>query len=368
MAALSHPHLVARLYEGVNDEAAWHEALEGFAACLQCDAVSIMQLHNDTQLLTVKETHGYGAAHLETHLQEHSASACAIEAARRCCSVCQMKSGTDPAFYPQCSTSEIDVQFTSHGVKLRWFPLFASRRTTHVLVLVEDQHRSRNPVASCELAELLRPLPRAVRLRARLRSLIRSSCLGQKIIDRFNVPVIVVNQAARPVYANESGRSWLHGHTADEKDAALNGNSHKDNHARHLEGFIKDLCDGSDGSPGSLLISGHGEHPGSLVIGIPLPAHMTDDEGAPLVLLVAHQRCAQQASWIPLVASAFSLSAAEQRLLEQMVQVDTLDHAADNLGISKETTRTHLKSIFAKTGTKRQTGLIRMVSNIAQIH
>lgn len=367
MVALSHPHLVARLYEGVNDEAAWHEALEGFAACLQCDAVSIVQLHNDTQLLTVKEIYGHDAAHLEAHLQEHIASAGAIDVARRCASVCQMKSGTDPAFYPQFSTSEVDVQLTTRDIRLRWFPLFASRRTTHVLVLAEHQHKARSAASSSELAEMLRPLPRAVRLRARLRSLIRSSCLGQKIIDRFNVPVIVVNHAARAVYANDSGRTWLNGHAVNEKDAVF-ANPHAHEQGKRLKGFIKELSESSDGAPGSLLVSDRAEQPDSLVIGIPLPAHMTDDEGAPLVLLVAHQRCAQQASWIPLVASAFSLSAAEQRLLEQMVQVDTLGHAADNLGISKETSRTHLKSIFVKTGMKRQTGLIRMVSNIAQIH
>lgn len=365
MTAPSHPHLVTRLYEGVNDEAAWHEALEGFAAWLQCGTVSIVQMHRDTRLISVKETYGPDAISVEAQLREHIADADAIGAATRCGALCQMRNGTEPVTYPQYGNIEPQIHSTSDGLRLHWYPLFSSLRTTHVLVLAEARNEFGMTCVSRELEDFLYALSRAVSLRAHLRSLTRSSCLGQRIVDRFNVPVVVVNDALRPMYANSSGRTWLHEQIGGHMELIKSSCKHE--RGGHLIRFIKDLCCGGDGAPGSILISGRGEQAGSLVIGVPFLAQTTDDRSEPLVLLVAHQRSTQHPSWIPLVASAFSLSAAEQRLLEQMIQVDTLDHAADNLGISKETTKTHLKSIFAKTGTKRQTGLIRMVSNISQI-
>jgi len=40
---------------------------------------------------------------------------------------------------------------------------------------------------------------------------------------------------------------------------------------------------------------------------------------------------------------------------------NTLDEAADKLGVRRNTARTHLRSIFGKTGVTRQTMLVRML-------
>jgi DNA-binding CsgD family transcriptional regulator len=46
----------------------------------------------------------------------------------------------------------------------------------------------------------------------------------------------------------------------------------------------------------------------------------------------------------------------------------TLDEAAEELSISRNTARAHLRSIFTKTGVSRQTMLVRLiVTSLAQL-
>ena len=59
--------------------------------------------------------------------------------------------------------------------------------------------------------------------------------------------------------------------------------------------------------------------------------------------------------------SLYSLTHAEARLAEVLVNGHSLDQIADLLGITKETVRWQIKHVFAKTGTNRQADLIRLL-------
>jgi len=59
---------------------------------------------------------------------------------------------------------------------------------------------------------------------------------------------------------------------------------------------------------------------------------------------------------------AFGLSEAESRLAAQLASGQALETAADQSGIAKETSRTQLKSIFAKTGVHRQAELVALLA------
>jgi DNA-binding CsgD family transcriptional regulator/PAS domain-containing protein len=64
------------------------------------------------------------------------------------------------------------------------------------------------------------------------------------------------------------------------------------------------------------------------------------------------------------VADAFGLSRAEMRVLERLMQGDSLPHVAAALGVSQNTAKTHLSRIFAKTGTRRQANLVALVTKL----
>lgn len=62
--------------------------------------------------------------------------------------------------------------------------------------------------------------------------------------------------------------------------------------------------------------------------------------------------------------SIYKLSGAEARLAIQLSSGEPLDRAANHLRISKETSRTQLKSIFAKLGVHRQAELVAVLSTL----
>lgn len=57
----------------------------------------------------------------------------------------------------------------------------------------------------------------------------------------------------------------------------------------------------------------------------------------------------------------YGLSPAEIALIDELLQGSSIAVAADKLGISENTARTQLRSVFAKTNVHRQAELIRLV-------
>lgn len=68
------------------------------------------------------------------------------------------------------------------------------------------------------------------------------------------------------------------------------------------------------------------------------------------------------------VAQLFGLTPAEATLAAQISQGATLDEAAQQLGVRRNTARSQLQSIFQKTGANRQSELVRMIlSSVATL-
>ncbi|WP_449473423.1 helix-turn-helix transcriptional regulator [Sphingobium chungangianum] len=75
---------------------------------------------------------------------------------------------------------------------------------------------------------------------------------------------------------------------------------------------------------------------------------------------------AAQAAWpAETLARLFGLSAAEALLASKLAKGASLEEAAMELGISRNTVRSQLQSIFLKTGINRQSDLIRALLNSA---
>jgi len=59
----------------------------------------------------------------------------------------------------------------------------------------------------------------------------------------------------------------------------------------------------------------------------------------------------------------FDLTPAEARFATVLMQGKDITEAAEELGISQNTAKTHLKHIFQKTGAKRQSELVQLLLN-----
>lgn len=108
--------------------------------------------------------------------------------------------------------------------------------------------------------------------------------------------------------------------------------------------------------------------------------------GAPvLAIAIAHVRCAAACAAAPevmvvlhcpephlgppaaLLRAAFGLSDGEIRILRALVGGNALTAVARRLRLSHETVRSHVKTIFAKTGTHRQAELVGLVLTLSAL-
>lgn len=92
---------------------------------------------------------------------------------------------------------------------------------------------------------------------------------------------------------------------------------------------------------------------------LPLPP-APDGSGSPAALFVYEPAGAGLAP-ADLLERIYGLTPAESRVVGRILVGRTLEESARDLGIGRETARTHLKRIFRKVGTTRQTDLVRLL-------
>jgi DNA-binding CsgD family transcriptional regulator len=64
------------------------------------------------------------------------------------------------------------------------------------------------------------------------------------------------------------------------------------------------------------------------------------------------------------IAKHYGLSAAEARVFDAVFKAQGIKAIAELLGLSQATVKTHLQRLFRKTGTKRQTDLVKLVAGL----
>ena len=66
-----------------------------------------------------------------------------------------------------------------------------------------------------------------------------------------------------------------------------------------------------------------------------------------------------------IIAEFYGLTPAELRVLFALVEFGGVSDIAGALGVSPGTAKTHLRRLFAKTGTRRQVDLVKLVAGFA---
>jgi DNA-binding CsgD family transcriptional regulator len=66
-----------------------------------------------------------------------------------------------------------------------------------------------------------------------------------------------------------------------------------------------------------------------------------------------------------IIAETYRLTPTELRVLTALVDVGGVPDVAAALGIAETTVKTHLGRLFAKTGTRRQAELVKLVAGFA---
>lgn len=92
-------------------------------------------------------------------------------------------------------------------------------------------------------------------------------------------------------------------------------------------------------------------------------ADASDGEAVALVSFARPEEAgdAGTAGLASLLGLLYGLTASERRLAARLASGESLARTAATLGIALETARTHLRNVFAKTGTRRQADLLRLI-------
>lgn len=189
-------------------------------------------------------------------------------------------------------------------------------------------------------------------------------------LDLIDLAIMLLERGGRVVYANRAARDLL----VDGDIVRLGGGRIATPSVRSsagLQGALAALARGG----GSLsrhgiavpLADGEGDVRAASWV-LPLSrarmGGLAGSEGAVAMMIVRPVARAPEMS-AEFLARCHGITQAERRLLETLVDGTTVADAARTLKISLNTAKSHLKSLFAKTGTNRQAELMRLALNTA---
>jgi DNA-binding CsgD family transcriptional regulator/PAS domain-containing protein len=222
------------------------------------------------------------------------------------------------------------------------------------------------------LAGLLPHVERALELSwkfARERS-AREALLD--VLDQLPTAIIVVDAEAHPVMINLAAENVLAmGDGMLLKRRRLEALWHAER--ARLAQLIASACapDGDTAAPGGhLMVSRPSGLRPFLVMVSSLPRAYRDRAGqqgrlAAVVIKDPQAQLHASAAGRREIAELYELTRAEERLLHAILDGRGLFEAAEQLGVSRNTARTHMKRIYAKTGTRRQAELVRRLTYFA---
>jgi DNA-binding CsgD family transcriptional regulator len=240
-------------------------------------------------------------------------------------------------------------------------PLLAACRNAARKPFVEEHWR--------QLEFLLPHLETVLRLRQRLSALDTERWWYQKVLDALTIGVILLDAQGRPCYVNPMAESLI------EKSGALSLSLGHGLTAStpHIDRELKLGIQAALGRQGQSAT-----HP----VRVPCPRQRAD-----LWLRIAPlaEGGAAEDDWAaarvvvfcegpdsrPLDAAqlhhVFGLTPREAALAQALLDGQKLEAAARILGVGRETVRSQLKSLFAKTGTNRQADLVQALGVLQRL-
>ncbi len=215
---------------------------------------------------------------------------------------------------------------------------------------------------------LIPHLQRAFALLMRADALQQTAALAGAGLDASPLAVIAVDRCNRPVFCNRQAEALL-------RDGAVlglrNGILQAATPAQHAALAAALEATARRGKSGNLVLS---TPPGSArqarysltTVRVPQPERHALPSVASVLCLIAPLG-ARRLPTAGQLMQLFGLSPAESRLLRALAQGTVLEDYARDCDLRLSTVKTQLQSLFAKTGTRRQTDLIRSVVDIPAV-
>ncbi len=222
-------------------------------------------------------------------------------------------------------------------------------------------------------AQVLIPhFKRAVNLHTRLGQMETEMKLYSSVMARMSVGTVILDGAGVVLRSNSIAQAIL----AEKDGIAINSNgmlyAEYRNEDRDLQRLVQQILEMPVGKPAiaealSLTRPSGRAKLGLLIRPIPLIECSEGSNRPTVAVFIRDPECKSQPSF-ELVQQLFDFTPAEAKLALLLADGLTLDEAADELMVRKNTVRAHLRSIFSKTGVKRQITLVKLLlSSVASI-
>lgn len=217
------------------------------------------------------------------------------------------------------------------------------------------------------MSRLVPHIQKAFRISQKIQGVKNAYQSATDALDHMPIGIIFINATGKPIYINRqaalitcSGSSLmlkiygLHAVSPHENivlqqliQQATQGG--KENNIK--SGGAITLSQTSQSKPISLVITPLGDNKTALGINVPQAT-------AAIFIGDAEQ---QHDISIALLCDLYKLTTAEAKLVNELAKGHSPNEIAERFGISKHTARDQLKAAFQKTGTKRQTELVKLV-------
>ena len=223
------------------------------------------------------------------------------------------------------------------------------------------------------IAVLLPHLKRAVDLHSKLDVVESERSLYAGAMDRMLIGTVILDEGGQVLKSNGAADGMI-----TEQDGILVSKSVLEAHCpvenRKFQKAIRlALANHLGGASASVevmtLSRSSGKAPLSVLIrAIPLNYYAEESKRRPAVAVFIRDPVSASHTSRETVRKLFRLTRTETELAMLMADGLTLDEAAEELGIMKNTVRAHLRGIFAKTGATRQATLMKtLLSSVVSL-
>lgn len=246
-------------------------------------------------------------------------------------------------------------------------PLFDNGDIIAALTFQADAKADGFSAAHTELlTPLVQHLLTSAKLRERLHHLSYRASLSEAVLDRFAMPLFIVNAAGRQLYANRRAERWLE----QQGNPAFDSGGAVGTHAlgQNIRRLASRLCAEREAMDPAFETAVVDKASGTAMVGLPLPLAHAAPFGMhePVcLLLLCVQALHDNEQAADIIADLFGLTRAEHRLVHALSRSSNVVQAARLLGVAHATARTQLASVFSKTGCATQAELARLLAGLS---
>ncbi len=244
--------------------------------------------------------------------------------------------------------------------------IFRQRSLTSMVGAIRPKGAELFDADEMSLMNMLIPhLQRAVSLHRKIADLEKQNIAASDALDHWSLGVILLDSRGRVLFANRNAEEIVRQRdgltmSADGLHAALPGETSA------LRRLIHDAIathNGKGGQSGGALALPRPSLKRPLnVLVTPLFSHnqLAVQRRATVALFLSDPEATEEADDDAL-RRLFGLSRAEANVASLLMQGKEVKQVSEELHVSLATTRTHLRSIFDKTGTRRQAELVQLI-------